>query len=107
MAGEGEQALTYARQALLAAEQGDDLRARCIALSDMGLALESAGQLTEAERTRREQFTACSQAVDPVLVAQAMLCLGTSLLDQGYLLASLGRFSKGRRTCSKATQSAE
>lgn len=89
MAGEGEQAITYARQGLLAADQSDDLRAQCLARSDLGLALEAAGQLIESERLRREQFTVCSQAGDPVFVAQAMGGLGIVQMKQGYLLDAL------------------
>ncbi|PKM07292.1 MAG: tetrapyrrole methylase [Gammaproteobacteria bacterium HGW-Gammaproteobacteria-4] len=97
MAGEGEQALTYARQALLAADQSDDPRARCLARADLSLALESAGQLLEAERTRREQFTVCSQAGDPVFVAQALGGLGIVQMKQGYLLDALAPMREARR----------
>lgn len=106
MAGEGEQALTYARQQMQAADQGDDVRARCIARSDMGLALESAEQLLEAERVRREQFTVCSQAGDPVLVAQALLGLGSVQLSQGYLLDALAPLREARRRYGEANYSA-
>lgn len=97
MAGEGEQALTYARQALLAADQGEDMRARCIARSDIGGALETAGQLVEAERLRREQFTVCSQVGEPVFVAQAMLGLAAVQMKQGYLLDALAPAREARR----------
>ena len=89
IAGEGEQAVTYSRQALLAADQNGDLRARCIARSDMVLAHKTAGQFTEAERIAREQFTVCTQAGDPVFVAQAMAGLGSAQMKQGYVLDAL------------------
>lgn len=97
MAGEGEQALAYARQALQAADQGSDTRARCLARGDLGQALETAGQLLEAARLRREQFSVCSQAGDPIFKAQAMGGLGIVLMKQGYLLDALASMREAQR----------
>jgi len=102
-AGESEQAITYARQQLQSADELGDLRARCIARSDMVLALSQAGQLIEAERTARDQFSVCSQAGDPVFVAQAMAGLGGALMKQGYLLDALAPLRDAHRRYQAAS----
>lgn len=96
MAGEGEQALTYARQTLQSAEQSGDPRARCLARADMSLALETAGQLQQAERTRNEQRALCAQANEPIFTAQAVGGLGTVLMKQGKWVDALANMRKAR-----------
>jgi diguanylate cyclase len=81
--GEVSSALDYARQALAAARTGGSARDECVALSDLALALEMAGEPAQSEGWRRQQVEACARAADPVFMADAQRGMGKSLLEQG------------------------
>lgn len=77
-AGEAEQAIKYGRQALEIAEMDGDARDVCVALHDLSVAQERAGQMDDALTTRRRALEICRDAKDPIH-------LGTSLVKEGYL----------------------
>lgn len=81
--GENQTALQFAHRAMLLVKNSDDLRRYCLAWSDLALAQDNAGLLAEAEHSRRQQLQACTEAADPVFVANAQVTLGDLLHKQG------------------------
>ena len=81
-AGEERLALNFAEQALEMARSGGNDRDRCIALSDLAIALSETAQTADAESTSREQIEACQLAKDPVFAADGHKGVGKSLIAQ-------------------------
>lgn len=101
LVGESEWSLDFADKELRAAEQGNDARLRCVALSDLALAEDLAERFSESERSRRRQLEACQSAADPVFIGNAKAGLGSMLMKQArplealpWLRAALAEFEK-------------
>lgn len=88
-AGEERGALDYARRALAAARELDEIRAECLALSDYGHALRGTGRFAQSEQVRYEQIAVCGRAGDPVFVADGYRGVGQALVRQGRPLEAL------------------
>ncbi|TDK28394.1 diguanylate cyclase [Luteimonas aestuarii] len=83
LAGESNIARFHATRALAMAEAEGAIRETCLALSEMGLVEDHAGNYREAERWRRRQIDACGKAGDPVFTAIGHYGVGKMLNRQG------------------------
>ena len=83
LVGEIGKARDLARQALDAVEATGDARGRCLALADLAMAEDHAGNYSEAEGWRRRQIDACQAAGDRVFVANAKYGIGKMVAAQG------------------------
>ncbi|MBJ6979376.1 MULTISPECIES: diguanylate cyclase [unclassified Luteimonas] len=83
LVGEIGKARDLARQGLDAVESGGDARARCLAIADLAMAEDHAGNFSEAEAWRRQQLEACQAAGDLVFVANAKYGVGKMVAAQG------------------------
>ncbi|WP_207914977.1 diguanylate cyclase [Luteimonas arsenica] len=83
LVGETGKARDLAQQALEAVESSGDPRARCLALADLAMAEDHAGNFKEAETWRRHQIEACEAAGDLVFVANGKYGVGKMVAAQG------------------------
>ncbi len=83
LVGEIGKARDLARRALDLVESGDDARALCLALADLAMAEDHAGNHRESERWRRRQVEACKQAGDLIFIANGKYGIGKMAGAQG------------------------
>jgi tetratricopeptide (TPR) repeat protein len=69
LVGETAKARDFALRALELVEAGDDARAVCLAVGDVALAEDHAGNFQEAEAWRHRQIDSCTRAGDLVFIA--------------------------------------
>src|SRR5690606_8198350 len=62
---------------------GNDPRALCLALADVGMAEDHAGNFREAEAWRRRQIEACTRAGELVFIANGKYGVGKMAASQG------------------------
>lgn len=80
-AGEGEQALEYANDALSAARDSGDARLECIARRELAQAKLHANRQGESLAAHREALAACKAAGDPVQTGILMTSLADILVE--------------------------
>lgn len=90
LVGETGKAREFALRELALVDNGDDERARCIALSDIAMAEDYARQFREAERWRRRQIESCNRAGDILFTANGKYGVGKMLAAQGQHDEALG-----------------
>ncbi len=83
LAGEIGKGRQLALQALSQVESGSDPRALCVALSQVALAEDHAGNFHEAEIWRHRQIEACTRAGDPIFIANGKYGVGKMAASQG------------------------
>jgi diguanylate cyclase (GGDEF)-like protein len=83
LVGETAKARDLAMRALEVVQPLNDARALCLALSDVALAEDHAGNFAQAEAWRRRQIEACSRADDPVFLANGKYGVGKMAVRQG------------------------
>ncbi len=83
LVGETGKARELAMRALEVVQPLNDPRALCLALSDVALAEDHAGNFAEAEAWRRRQIEACTRAGDPVFIANGKYGVGKMAARQG------------------------
>lgn len=83
LVGETDKARDLALRALDIVERTDDPRALCLALADVALAEDHAGNFSEAEGWRRRQIEACTRAGDLVFLAGGKYGIGKMAARQG------------------------
>ena len=83
LVGEIGKARDLAKQGLEAVEATGDARATCLAVADLAMAEDHAGNHAEAEGWRRRQIDACGAAGDLVFVANAKYGVGKMAAAQG------------------------
>ncbi|TYT24873.1 diguanylate cyclase [Luteimonas viscosa] len=83
LVGETEKARDMALRAVQAVEARDDPRGLCVALSEMALAEDHAGNFRAAEAWRRRQIEACTHAGDPVFTAVGRYGVAKMAAKQG------------------------
>ena len=83
LVGEVDKARELALRGLSQVESGDDARALCLALGDIAMAEDHAGNHVESERWRRRQITACEAARDRVFIANGKYGVGRMVGAQG------------------------
>ena len=90
LVGETDKARSLALRALDAAQSGSDPRVLCMAIADVALADDHAGQHREAEAWRRRQIEACTEAGDRVFIANGKYGVGKMVGAQGRHVEALG-----------------
>ena len=83
LVGETDKARELALRALDAVEAGTDRRATCLALADVAIAEDHAGNVEEATAWRHRQIEACTRAGDLVFIANGKYGVGKMLARQG------------------------
>ena len=83
LVGETGKARDFALRALGEVEKGNDARALCLALSDIALAEDHAGNFSESTRWRYRQIDACKRADDLVFLAGGKYGVGKMAAKQG------------------------
>lgn len=83
LVGEIGKARDLALQGLEAVDADRDPRGLCLALSDLAMAEDHAGNFSEAEAWRRKQLAACQAAGDLVFVANGKYGVGKMAAAQG------------------------
>src|SRR5690606_27518882 len=83
LVGETEKARDMALRAVRAVEARDDARGLCVALSEMSLAEDHAGNFRAAEDWRHRQIEACTRAGDPVFTAVGKYGVAKMAAKQG------------------------
>lgn len=83
LVGETGKARELALRALETVEAGNDPRALCLALADVGMAEDHAGNFPEAEAWRHRQIEACIRAGDLVFIANGKYGVGKMAASQG------------------------
>jgi diguanylate cyclase len=90
LVGETGKARDLAMRALEDVERGGDARAICLALADIALAEDHAGNYEVSERWRRRQIDTCTLAGDGVFVASGKYGVGKMAVRQGRFIDALG-----------------
>jgi diguanylate cyclase (GGDEF)-like protein len=83
LVGETGKARDFALRALELVENGDDARALCLALGDVALADDLAGNYRESEAWRHRQVASCTRAGDLVFIANGKYGVSKMASKQG------------------------
>ncbi|MBB6599546.1 diguanylate cyclase [Luteimonas sp. MC1825] len=83
LVGEHAKARELALNALAAVESGTDPRAVCMAVTDVAIVEDHAGNIEESTAWRHRQIEACTRAGDVVFIANGKYGVGKMLARQG------------------------
>src|SRR5690606_31939547 len=89
LVGETDKARDLALRALQAVESAGNPRSVCLALADVAMAEDHAGNVAQAIAWRRRQIDACTAAGDLVFTANGEYGVGKMLARQGQHVEAL------------------